>query len=94
MINILATEVESTLATAVESTTETYAFPEQTFTSFSIIGLLVMLVYFFIIGLVIVGLVRLVKYLGSAKKEQKLIRMELGKLAEEVHLIREGIKRK
>ncbi|MBW8035949.1 MAG: hypothetical protein FVQ79_10035 [Planctomycetes bacterium] len=51
-------------------------------------------VYVFILTLIIVGLVRLVKYLGSAKNEQKLIRMELGKLAEEVHLIRKEIKGK
>ncbi len=94
MINILVTAVEVPSESFTRPLTESYAFPEQTFSSLSIVGLLVILVYFFIIGLVIVGLVRLVKYLGSAKKEQKLIRMELGKLAEEVHLIREDIKRK
>ena len=34
----------------------------------------------------------MVRYLGTAGKEQKLIRMELGKLAEEVHLIRQELK--
>lgn len=32
---------------------------------------------------------RAAKYFGSAGKEQKLLRMEMGKLAEEVHLLRQ-----
>ena len=48
--------------------------------------------YVFIFMLIIICLIRLVKYLGIAKNEQKLMRMELGKLAEEVRLIREDIK--
>ncbi len=51
-------------------------------------------VYAFIFTLIIICLIRLVKYLGNARNEQKLMRMELGKLAEEVHLIREEIKGK
>ena len=51
-------------------------------------------VYVFIFTLITISLIRLVKYLGYAKNEQKLMRMELGKLAEEVHLIREEIKGK
>ncbi len=39
-------------------------------------------------GLVIFGLVKLIKYLGSAGKEQKLIRMELSKLADELERMR------
>jgi hypothetical protein len=54
----------------------------------------VLFVYVFIFGLTIICLIRLIKYLGSAKKEQKLMRMEMGKLAEEVHLIRKEIKGK
>jgi hypothetical protein len=42
--------------------------------------------------LFVIGLIRLVKFLGSAPKEQKLLRMELGKLAEEVHQIRNELK--
>lgn len=36
-------------------------------------------------GLVIICLVRMSKYLLNAGKEQKLIRLEVGKLAGEVH---------
>lgn len=48
----------------------------------------------FIFGVIIVSLIRLVRNLSSSKNEQKLIRMELGKLANEVHLIREDLKGK
>jgi len=55
---------------------------------------MVVAVLFFIyfIALIILGLIRLVKFLGSVPKEQKLLRMELGKLAEEVHQIRNELK--
>ncbi len=43
-------------------------------------------------GLVIFGLIKLIKYLGSAGREQKLIRMELSKLADEVQQIRRELK--
>ena len=43
-------------------------------------------------GLIIFGIVRLIKYLGSARTEQKLIRMELSKLADEVGQIRQELK--
>ncbi|MHC4647832.1 MAG: hypothetical protein ACYTBJ_20410 [Planctomycetota bacterium] len=42
----------------------------------------------FIIALVIMCLIRVSRYFMNAGKEQKLIRMELGKLAEEVHQLR------
>jgi len=45
-------------------------------------------------GLVIYGLVQLIRFLASARKEQKLTRMELGKVAEEVHLLRQELKGK
>ena len=35
---------------------------------------------------------RAAKYFGSAGKEQKLLRMEMGKLAEELHLMRQEFK--
>ena len=35
---------------------------------------------------------RAAKYFGNAMKEQKLLRIEMGKLAEEVHLLRQEIK--
>ncbi|MBW8039058.1 MAG: hypothetical protein FVQ85_03565 [Planctomycetes bacterium] len=60
----------------------------KTFTRVSIFGILVFLCFGFIVALVIIGLVRLVKFLGTANKEMKLTRMEMGKLAEEVQIIR------
>jgi hypothetical protein len=45
--------------------------------------------YGFIFALIIICLIRVSRYFMSAGKEQKLIRMELGKLAEEVHLLRQ-----
>ena len=35
---------------------------------------------------------RAAKYFSSATREQKLLRMEMGKLAEEVHLMRQELK--
>ncbi len=61
------------------------------FTRISIVGILVFLCSGFIVALVIIGLVRLVKYLGTAGKEMKLTRMEVGKLAEEVHQLRQEL---
>jgi hypothetical protein len=52
------------------------------------------LVYGGIAALLILGLIRAVKFLDSVPKEQKLLRMELGKLAEEVHQIRQELKTK
>jgi len=49
-------------------------------------------VYAFIFALVIICLVRVSRYFRTAGKEQKLIRMELGKVAEEVHLLRQELK--
>ncbi|HUT29053.1 MAG TPA: hypothetical protein VMX13_04605 [Sedimentisphaerales bacterium] len=46
----------------------------------------------FIIALVIICLIRASRYFMNAGKEQKLIRMELGKLAEEVHQLRHQLK--
>ena len=43
-------------------------------------------------GLVIYGFIQLIRFFVSARKEQKLIRMELSKLAEEVHLMRKESK--
>ena len=56
----------------------------------SILMLLVIVAaYVFIFALVIICLIRISRYFLSAGKEQKLIRMELGKLAEEIHLLRQ-----
>ena len=54
--------------------------------------LVVFAVYAFIFALVIICLVRVSRYFRIADKEQKLIRMELGKVAEEVHLLRQELK--
>ena len=45
---------------------------------------LVLLIYGGIFALILIGLIRFIKFLSSVPKEQKLLRMELGKLAEEV----------
>jgi len=58
----------------------------------SFLGVFILLaVYAFIFALVIICLVRVARYFRTAGKEQKLIRMELGKVAEEVHLIRQEL---
>ena len=63
--------------------------PRPTSGSASVVGVIIMLLcYAFIFALVVIGLIRLVKFLGSATKEVKLMRMEIGKLAEEVHQIK------
>ena len=53
---------------------------------------LVLGIYAFLFALVIICLIRVARYFGSAGKEQKLIRMEMGKLAEEIHLLRQEFK--
>lgn len=56
------------------------------------LGLLVVAAYAFIFALVIICLIRVSRYFLTAGKEQKLIRMEIGKLAEEVHQLRHELK--
>jgi hypothetical protein len=48
--------------------------------------------YVFIFVLIIITLIRVSRYFRNAGREQKLIRMEMSKLAEEVHLLRQEIK--
>ncbi|OHB76528.1 MAG: hypothetical protein A2Z25_03070 [Planctomycetes bacterium RBG_16_55_9] len=48
--------------------------------------------YVFIFALIIISLIRASRYFRSAGKEQKLMRIEMGKLAEEMHLLRQDIK--
>jgi len=43
-------------------------------------------------GLIIWGIVWLVRYLKRSNEEKQRFRMELGKLAEEVHLLRQDLK--
>jgi len=42
-------------------------------------------------GLIIWGIVWLVRYLKRSREERQRFRLELGKLAEEVHLIRQEL---
>lgn len=42
-------------------------------------------------GLIIWGIVWLVRYLKRSREERQRIRLEFGKLAEEVHLIRQEL---
>ncbi len=60
--------------------------------SVNIITIVAIIIYGGLFALIIVGLIRLVRFLGTAGKESKLMRLELGKLAEEVHLIRQELK--
>ena len=48
--------------------------------------------YVFIFALIIITLIRVSRYFRNAGKEQKLLRLELGKLADEVHQIRQEMK--
>ena len=68
------------------------AEPVRTFIRPSFVGLLVFIFCGFIFALIIISLIRMARYFISSKKEQKLIRMELSKLAEEVQLIRKEIR--
>jgi hypothetical protein len=58
----------------------------------SVFGILAFAIYVFIFALIIICLIRVARYFRDAGKEQKLIRMELGKVAEEVHLLRQEMK--
>ena len=53
-----------------------------------LMAIVMLALYVFIFALVIICLIRVARYFGTAGKEQKLMRMEMGKLAEEVHLLR------
>jgi len=53
-----------------------------------LVTLIALAAYVFIFALIIICLIRVSRYFMTAGKEQKLMRMELGKLAEDVHLIR------
>jgi len=55
----------------------------------TIIFVVMLSIFVGITVLVISLMIRLVRYLGTGGKERKLLRIELGKLAEEVHKMRE-----
>lgn len=56
------------------------------------LAFLMITAYVFFFALIIICLIRISRYFLTAGKEQKLIRMEIGKLAEEVHLLRHELK--
>jgi hypothetical protein len=58
----------------------------------NVFGILAFAIYVFIFALIIICLIRVARYFRDAGKEQKLIRMELGKVAEEVHMLRQEMK--
>lgn len=53
-----------------------------------LVGLLVTVIKW---GLIIWGIVWLVRYLKRSREERQRFRLELGKLAEEVQLLRQGL---
>ncbi len=57
-----------------------------------VIGILNILGVIVICGLFIWGIVWLVKYLNRGRQEQQRLRFEVGKLADEVGQIRQGLK--
>ena len=57
----------------------------------TIIVLVALAFYVFIFILAVMCLVDVTRYFSTAGKEQKLTRMELGKIAEEVHLLRQKL---
>ena len=57
----------------------------------NIVPLIAFAAYVFLFALIIICLIRFSRYLMTAGKEQKLMRMEIGKLAEEVQAIRQKL---
>jgi hypothetical protein len=53
---------------------------------------LLLLVYAFVTVLIIIAAVIFIRFLNSGMKEMKLMRMEVGKLAEELRLLRLDLK--
>jgi uncharacterized membrane-anchored protein YhcB (DUF1043 family) len=52
---------------------------------------IVVVLYAFIYGLVIIVLIRLARFLGKANREQQLTRLEMGKVADEVQKMRQEL---
>ncbi len=61
-------------------------------TLFSGSGAMLLLVYAFAIVLIIIAVVIFIRFLNSGMREMKLMRMEVGKLAEELRLLRNDLK--
>jgi hypothetical protein len=68
------------------------AIVEGRFTPGFLTAVTMLVLYGFIFALIIICLIRVARYFGNAGKEQKLMRLEMGKLAEEVHLLRQELK--
>jgi hypothetical protein len=51
-----------------------------------------LLLYAFFVALIIIAAVIFLRFLSSGMKEMKLMRMEVGKLAEELRLLRNDLK--
>jgi len=64
----------------------------QTLKIWSLGGAVGFAVFVACVALVIICIYRAAEYFGSAKKEQKLLRIEMGKIAEEVYQIRQELK--
>jgi len=84
--------IDIILATADTTANSPEIWP--TITKVNIIPCIMLLLVIAFCGLIIYGIIQLIRFLASSRKEQKLIRMELGKVAEEVHLLREELKGK
>jgi hypothetical protein len=61
-------------------------------TLFSGSGILLLLVYAFAIVLIIIAVVIFIRFLSNGIREMKLMRLEVGKLAEELRLLRQDFK--
>ena len=65
---------------------------EGQFGVWSLGGAVGLAIFVAFVVLVVVCIYRAAEYFGSAKKEQKLLRIEMGKIAEEVYQIRQELK--
>ncbi|MHC4546777.1 MAG: hypothetical protein ACYS9C_19855 [Planctomycetota bacterium] len=61
-------------------------------TLFSGSNAVLLVVYAFVIVLIIIAVVIFIRFLSSGMREMKLMRMEVGKLAEELRLLRNDLK--
>ena len=61
-------------------------------TVFSADNTVLLLVYAFVLVLIIIATVIFIRFLSSGMREMKMMRMEVGKLAEELRLLRHDLK--
>jgi capsular polysaccharide biosynthesis protein len=59
---------------------------------FSGSNVVLFVVYAFFVGLIIIAAIMFIRFLSNGIKEMKLMRMEVGKLAEELRLLRKEMK--